>query len=113
MININLWGLLEVKDIKMIICKGTAIDGLDSDFDLIQWCGYREISDEENDKILNNRYYIHFLQDNPYIDFDREEDEGAMPGMSDTYYTFHVHNENDLNEAKKFVREEIDEILSK
>ena len=36
-----------------------------------------------------------------------------MPGMSDTYYTFHVHNENDLNEAKKFVREEIDEILSK
>ena len=97
----------------MIICKGTAIDGLDSDFDLIQWCGYRKISDEENDKILNDRYHIYFLQDNPYVDSDRVEDDDAMPGLSDTYYTFHVHNENNLNEAKKIVREEIDEILSK
>ncbi len=97
----------------MIICKGSSIDGLDSDFDVIHWCGYQKISEEERDKILDESFDINFFLDNPYVDYDSKEVEDTMPGMSDIYYTFRTYDEKELNKAKEFVREEIDKILSK
>ena len=96
---------------KEFICNGTSMDGLEMGFDLIKWSGYRDITEEEWDKIRDKKYEIFFLIENPFIHFEREESED-VPLMSDIHYSFYVYNENELNSSKKFVREELDKILT-
>ena len=46
---------------KEFICNGTSMDGLEMGFDLIKWSGYRDITEEEWDKIRDKKYEIFFL----------------------------------------------------
>ena len=87
------------------------MNDLDIGFDLVKWSNYRELNEDEHDKIIGKQFYIYFLIDNPHVYHDVKESED-IPSMSDTYFTFFVFDEKELIEAKKYVRNEFDKILS-
>ena len=96
---------------KITICSGSYMNDLDSGFDLVEWCNYRKLTDDEHNKIIGEKLHINFLIDNPHLYHDVEEGDD-IPLMSDTYFTFFVFDEKQLEQAKKYVRDEFDEILS-
>ena len=95
-----------------IICKASAMDGFQDEFDVVQWCNYRKLSDDEINKIENKKYLINFLLESPYLYFDIEEGDD-IPLYSDTYYTFYADNEEELKKAKNKIRKQFDQILKK
>lgn len=49
------------------------MNDLDIGFDLVKWSNYRELNEDEHDKIISKQFYIYFLIDNPHVYHNVEE----------------------------------------
>ena len=74
----------------------------DLDFILILWNGVitGKLTDDEHNKIIGEKFHINFLIDNPHLYHDVEEGDD-IPLMSDTYFTFFVFDEKQLDFSSK------------
>lgn len=112
-----------MKTDKIIICWGTLMyDELYypledeeelEDFDILEWIGYRKLTEDEEDKFhskYQNKWWL--LKECNNIKWTEEDGEN-IPIKTDVNIIFFTENTDQLVRLKKEVRNKINEVLDK
>lgn len=78
------------------------MNGLDN-FDSIEWCGLKDLSDSQKD-VIYGEDEVQLLLECESIDYDIEEGDEIV-GYTDEYYTFTAQSEEQVEKIKGELKE--------
>ncbi len=88
------------------ICTGSLMDGMS--IDVVRWCGFSDLSDEQYDHLWNSITEIGLFEDCGSCEVIETGDIDEVPGQSDVFFKVVT---DDVDQCRNEVKTKINQII--